>query len=46
MQLLCGVFFFGEPFPRVRAIGFALIWCALAIYAVNGLRRGGVVARA
>ena len=46
MQLLCGVFFFGEPFPRARAIGFALIWCALAIYAANGLRRSGVVARA
>jgi chloramphenicol-sensitive protein RarD len=39
MQLLCGVFFFGEPFPRARAIGFILIWCALGIYAVDGLRR-------
>jgi chloramphenicol-sensitive protein RarD len=39
MQFLLGVFFFGEPFPQSRAIGFTLIWCALAIYAVNGLRR-------
>jgi len=39
MQFLLGVFFFGEPFPRARAIGFILIWCALAIYAADGLRR-------
>jgi chloramphenicol-sensitive protein RarD len=45
MQLLLGVFFFGEPFPRARAIGFILIWCALAIYAVDGLRRSRDSAR-
>ncbi len=45
MQLLLGVFFFGEPFPRVRAIGFILIWCALAIYAADGLRRNRAAAR-
>jgi len=39
MQFLLGVFFFDEPFPRARAIGFVLIWCALAIYAADGLRR-------
>jgi len=39
MQFLLGVFFFDEPFPRARAIGFILIWCALAIYAADGLRR-------
>jgi chloramphenicol-sensitive protein RarD len=39
MQLLLGVSFFGEPFPRARAIGFTLIWCALAIYAADGVRR-------
>ena len=45
MQLLLGVFFFGEPFPRTRAVGFALIWCALGIYAADGLRRSRNAAR-
>ena len=45
MQLLLGVYFFGEPFSRTRAIGFALIWCALAIYAADGLRRSRAAAR-
>ena len=45
MQLLLGVFFFGEPFPRARAIGFILIWCALAIYAADGLRRSRAAAQ-
>src|SRR5229473_507989 len=33
----CGVFAFHEPFERTRAIGFALIWAALLIYAGEGL---------
>jgi chloramphenicol-sensitive protein RarD len=45
MQFLLGVFFFGEPFPRARAIGFILIWCALAIYAADGLQRSRRAAR-
>jgi len=39
LQLLCGVFVFGEAFDRDRAIGFVLIWIALAIFAVDGLWR-------
>ncbi len=46
MQLALGVSFFGEPFPRARAVGFALIWCALAFYAADGLRRSRAAARA
>jgi chloramphenicol-sensitive protein RarD len=46
MQFLLGVFFFGEPFTRARAIGFTLIWCALAIYAADGLRRSRNAAHA
>lgn len=39
LQLLCGVLVFNEPFGRDRAIGFAFIWAALALYAVDGLLR-------
>jgi chloramphenicol-sensitive protein RarD len=39
LQLLLGVAVFGEPFPVVRAVGFGFIWLALAVYAVDGLRR-------
>lgn len=39
LQLLIGVLVFGEPFGRERAIGFALIWIALALYAGDGWRR-------
>jgi chloramphenicol-sensitive protein RarD len=39
MQFLIGVFLFHEPFPRSRAIGFALIWAGLLVYAADGLRR-------
>src|SRR5258708_37802898 len=37
LQLACGAFAFHEPFARTRAIGFALIWAALLIYAGEGL---------
>jgi chloramphenicol-sensitive protein RarD len=42
LQFLLGVTVFNEPFPRSRAIGFFMIWSALAIYAADGLwrRRG------
>lgn len=39
LQLLIGVLVFGEPFGSERAIGFALIWIALALYAGDGWRR-------
>ncbi len=38
LQLACAVFVFGEPFPLDRAMGFGLIWCALAVYAADALR--------
>jgi chloramphenicol-sensitive protein RarD len=37
LQLACGVFALHERFERARAIGFALIWTALLIYAGEGL---------
>lgn len=39
MQLLTGVFLFGEAFTHNQLIGFGCIWSALALYAVDGLWR-------
>jgi len=39
LQFLIGVLVFHEPFPRVRAVGFVLIWAGLAVYAADGLWR-------
>jgi chloramphenicol-sensitive protein RarD len=39
LQLVCAVFFFGEPFERGRLIGFLFIWAALFVYAWDGLFR-------
>ena len=39
MQMLSGVFLYHEPFSGARAIGFTLIWVALLIYMVDGVRR-------
>lgn len=36
LQLLLGVFFFGEPFGSDRAIGFGFIWIGLAAFAIDG----------
>jgi chloramphenicol-sensitive protein RarD len=43
-QLLVAVAAFGEPFTSDRAVGFGLIWTALAVYSfdtLRGLRRRG-----
>jgi len=39
MQFLIGVFVFHEAFDSDRAIGFACIWIALAIFAIDGALR-------
>jgi chloramphenicol-sensitive protein RarD len=39
LQFLIGVLAFHEPFDRDRAIGFAFIWLALAMFASHGLWR-------
>ena len=46
LQLLLGVFLYHEPFGGSRLIGFALIWSALAIYAIAGLWRSRKVSPA
>ena len=39
LQFLIGVLVFHEPFPAARAVGFVMIWSALALYAADGLWR-------
>lgn len=39
LQLLSGIFLYHESFSGARAIGFAMIWLALVIYVVDGVRR-------
>jgi chloramphenicol-sensitive protein RarD len=39
LQFLIGVLVFREPFSSARAVGFVLIWMALAVYAADGLWR-------
>lgn len=36
LQLLVGVWLYGEPFAPARAIGFGLIWTALLVYGAEG----------
>jgi chloramphenicol-sensitive protein RarD len=44
MQLLIGVFVYGEPMPAGRLIGFAIVWLALVVFTVDSLRhaRGSI----
>ena len=46
LQLLCGVLLFHESFGPALALGFALIWTALLLYAADGLWRARSTARA
>jgi chloramphenicol-sensitive protein RarD len=39
LQFLAGVFFFAEPFDRARAVGFVLIWIALAVFVGDSVYR-------
>jgi chloramphenicol-sensitive protein RarD len=39
LQFLLGVLVFQEAFDRDRAIGFVFIWVALAMFAMDGVRR-------
>jgi chloramphenicol-sensitive protein RarD len=38
LQLLTGVLVYNEPFGAVRAVGYGIIWIALAVYSFEGLR--------
>jgi chloramphenicol-sensitive protein RarD len=38
LQLGCGVLLFHEPMPPARLAGFALVWLALVVFTVDGVR--------
>jgi chloramphenicol-sensitive protein RarD len=38
LQLLIGLFLYGEPFGSDRMISFGLIWLALAVYSIDQIR--------
>jgi chloramphenicol-sensitive protein RarD len=39
VQFLLGIFLYKEPLSGVRLVAFALIWCALAIFSWDAVRR-------
>lgn len=41
IQFLLGVFLYREPFPRTQLIGFVMVWLALVVFSVDGLRAHG-----
>lgn len=38
LQLIFGLTVFHEPMPPVRLLGFCLVWAALVIFSIDGLR--------
>ena len=42
IQFLLGVSLYDEPFSRTQFIGFAIVWIALIVFSVDGLRAGGL----
>jgi chloramphenicol-sensitive protein RarD len=45
LQLACGVLIFHEPMPPARLAGFGLVWIALIIFTVDGIRGARAAAR-
>lgn len=45
LQLACGVLIFHEPMPPARLAGFGLVWIALIIFTVDGIRGARLNAR-
>ncbi|MGX6601514.1 EamA family transporter RarD [Micromonosporaceae bacterium Da 78-11] len=46
LQLACGVLIFHEPMPAARLAGFGLVWIALIIFTVDGIRGARAAGRA
>jgi chloramphenicol-sensitive protein RarD len=45
LQFLTAVLIFGEPFGKERAIAFALIWVAVAVFVADSVRRATGIGR-
>jgi chloramphenicol-sensitive protein RarD len=45
IQFLLGLYVYGEPFDTGKLAGFAIVWTALVIYAIDGLGRMAATAR-
>jgi chloramphenicol-sensitive protein RarD len=45
MQLSIGVFVDGEPMPRARLVGFAIVWVALAVFTADSIRSARATGR-
>ena len=41
LQFLIGVLVYDEPMPASRLVGFALVWVALVVLSVDGVRNAG-----
>jgi len=39
LQLLLGVFLYGEPFAGARAVGFCIIWAGIAVFVADSFLR-------
>ena len=39
LNLLLGIFVYGEDFPASRMIGFMLVWSGLAVFLTEGIVR-------
>ena len=37
IQMLCGIFFFGEPFDQVQLISFGFIWLGLFVFSAGAI---------
>ena len=45
LQFLVGTVVYGEPFDRTRMAGFVIVWCALALFAVDSFRHAASLRR-
>ena len=45
LQLACGVLIYHEPMPPARIAGFGLVWLALMVFTVDGVRSARAAAR-
>jgi len=43
IQFFLGVFLFREPFSRGQLTGFAAVWVALGLFAIDGWRHSGIM---